>query len=795
MSSSTASHIQCYHCGEDCVTTSIKMQDKHFCCEGCKMVYGILRQNGLCNYYELNSNPGASLKQPVRENKFNFLEDAAIQQKLILFQDSNQTHVSFYLPQMHCSSCLYLLENLHRINENLVSSTVNFPRKELSLIFNHRQLSLRKVAELLTSIGYEPHISLHDLGHKKPGVSKKIIYQLGIAGFCFANIMLLSFPEYLGLDGSEKKLQGVFRLLTIVLSLPVLLYSAQPFFESAWKGWRHRFLNIDAPVALAILITFGRSIFEILVGSGAGYFDSMTGIVFFMLVGRVLQNKTYQQLSFDRDYTAYFPIAITVIKEGKEIPVALPEIRVNDTLLIHNEELIPADGILTRGKAWIDYSFVTGESTPVAKEMGEIVYAGGKQTAGNIEILTIKEVAQSYLTQLWNNQPSTKNNGADALFVHTLSRYFTWVVLSLAIGGALYWSFYDLQKSWNVITTVLIVACPCALLLSSTFTNGNILRILSRNKLYLRNAQTIDTIARVNQVVFDKTGTLTNQSQQDIRFEGSVLSGKQKTAVAALAAQSTHPLSKAIAGHLAVDRNGGVTQFREIAGRGVEGWVNDQWVVLGSSPAGEQVPGKPAGTQVHLEMDNCYLGYFHFSHHYREGLQPAVQALKKQMPISVISGDTNAERTSLQQWMGSETEILFQQQPHQKMNYIKQLQQQGKTVLMMGDGLNDAGALRQADVGMAVVEDTSQFTPASDAILEASQMYLLPRMIRLCRVNKQIIIASFVLSIVYNGVGLFFALQGMLSPLIAAVLMPASSISILILTYGSSTWAARWLKL
>lgn len=795
MSSSTTNHIQCYHCGEDCATTGIKMQDKYFCCEGCKMVYGILQQTGLCNYYELNSNPGTSLQRPVRENKFNFLEDAGIQQKLIRFQDVDQTHVIFYLPQMHCSSCLYLLENLHRINENLVSSIVNFPRKELSLVFNHRQLTLRQVAELLSSIGYEPHISLHDLGHKKPGFDKKIIYQLGIAGFCFANIMLLSFPEYLGLDSSEKKLRGIFRLLTILLSLPVLLYSAQPFFESAWKGLKHRFLNIDAPVALAILITFGRSIYETMLGGGAGYFDSMSGIVFFMLVGRVLQNKTYEQLSFDRDYTAYFPIAITVVKEGKELPVALPDLKVNDTLLIHNEELIPADGILTRGKAWIDYSFVTGESVPVVKEMGEIVYAGGKQTGGNIEILTIKEVAQSYLTQLWNNQPSGENNSPDALFVHTLSKYFTWAVLALALGGAVYWSFSDLQKSWNVITTVLIVACPCALLLSSTFTNGNILRILSRNKLYLRNARTIDTMARVNQVVFDKTGTLTSQAQQDIRFEGAVLSEKQKAAIAALAAQSTHPLSKAIVRQLGTRRNEAVKQFREIPGRGLEAWVNDQWVVLGSPPADLRRQDEQTGTKVHLVIDNNYLGYFHFNHHYRENLQATVQEFKKQMPISVISGDTDADRQQLQQLMGSETEILFQQQPHQKMDYIKQLQQHGKKILMIGDGLNDAGALRQADVGMAIAEDTNQFTPASDAILEASQMHLLPRFISLCRANKRIIVASFVLSVVYNGVGLFFALQGILSPLIAAVLMPASSISILLLTYGSSTWVAKWLKL
>src|SRR5690606_34173378 len=158
-------------------------------------------------------------------------------------------------------------------------------------------------------------------------------------------------------------------------------------------------------------ITFVRRLWEVLSGTGGGYFDSMSGIVFFMLVGRVLQDKTYRQLSFERDYTSYFPIAVSVIKNNKETPALPTDIKVNDTLLIHNEELIPADGILTRGKALIDYSFVTGESLPVPKEMGEMVYAGGRQTAGNIEILTVKEVAQSYLTRLWNRSDRREEKG------------------------------------------------------------------------------------------------------------------------------------------------------------------------------------------------------------------------------------------------------------------------------------------------------------------------------------------------------------------------------------------------
>lgn len=795
MNLSTDKILQCYHCGENCVTAKIKIEDKYFCCEGCKMVFSILNQNGLCDYYKLNSNPGVGLQKPVRTDKFAFLEDKKTQQKLIQFKNEEQTHITFYHPQIHCSSCLYLLENLHRINQNIVSSTVNFPRKEATVIFNHNQISLRKVVELLTSIGYEPYISLHDLGNKKPPFSKKMIYQLGVAGFCFANIMLMSFPEYLGLDETEKNLRSLFRIFNIMLALPVLLYSAQPFFESALKGLQNKLLNIDTPIALAILITFCRSIYEVINGISAGYFDSMTGIVFFMLAGRVLQNKTYQQLSFERDYTSYFPVAVTVVKNEKEIPVALPDIKVNDTLLIHHQELIPADGILTRGKALIDYSFVTGESIPVVKEMGEIVYAGGKQTGSNIEILTIKEVAQSYLTQLWNKDHKKERSINGPSLADRLGKNFTWVVLAIALTGAVYWSFIDSQKAWNVITTVLIVACPCALLLSSTFTNGNVLRILSRNKFYLRNAQTIEDIAAVNHIVFDKTGTLTATAKQDIQFVGTPLSSKQQAAVAALASQSAHPLSKAIAGYLKSDNRFSVKGFNEVPGKGIEGFVNDELVVLGSSPGLKMRKDNDNRTKVYVAIENKYLGCFVFSNHYRNTVPILVKTLRRQYSLSVISGDTDVEKENLQRLFGMETNLLFQQQPLQKLSYIRRLQEQGKRVMMIGDGLNDAGALQQSNAGIAIAEDTNNFTPASDAILEASKMHLLPKFIQLCRANKQIIVAGFILSIVYNIIGLFFALQGILSPLIAAILMPISSVSILLLTFGGSNLVAKRLNL
>ena len=792
----TTKKTQCYHCGEACPTEKILLEEKKFCCEGCKMVYQILNQSDLCEYYNLNDNPGFSQRIKVRKDKFAFLDDEKIQVQLLSFRDDKQVHVTFYLPQMHCSSCLYLLENLHRIESGIVSSKVNFTRKEVDIVLLTGQTSLRKVAETLTSIGYEPYISLNDLKEKRPAINKSMVYQLGIAGFCFGNIMLMSFPEYLGIDASETGLRSIFRWINFGLAVPVLLYSALPFYQSSWKSLKHKFLNIDAPIALAIIITFIRSAYEVLSGTGGGYFDSMTGIVFFMLAGRILQDKTYRQLSFERDYTSYFPVAISVLKEEKEIPTALPDIKPGNTLLIHNEELIPADGILTKGKAFIDYSFVTGESLPVLKEVGELVYAGGKQTEGNIEILVVKEVAQSYLTRLWNRDEFKKQEQAKSVsFVHLLSRYFTYIVLAIALATAIYWQLNNPARLWPAVTSIFIIACPCALLLSNTFTNGNVLRILGRNHFYLRSAQTIEDISKATHIVFDKTGTLTTTQQQNIIYKGTELTTYQQQQVAALAACSSHPLSKALARHLTAERGIEVTGFRETTGQGIEGFVNDDWIKLGSYQFVTGGANRQTGTAIFISIENKLVGYFLFSNHYREAIPDLIKKLKGKYHLSVLSGDNEAEKENLQKLLGKKATLLFHQKPEDKLQYIQYLQKKGEKVMMIGDGLNDAGALKQSDIGIAVAEQTNNFTPSSDAIIEAKQLSRLTRFIQLCQANRNIVLASFVLSIVYNIIGLFFAVQGTLSPLIAAILMPSSSLSILLITFGSSSLLARRMQL
>ncbi len=393
----------CYHCGEECPDHSVSKGNIYFCCEGCKVVYEILEENNLCNYYAIDQTPGSTRKNPFLKNKFEYLDDTDLIKQLTEFSNETISKTTFYIPDMHCSSCIWLLEHLFKFNEAILDSKVNFLKKQLSVTYLHNGISLRGIVELLTSIGYEPSINLSDIETEKIKYSGKQLYaKIGIAGFAFGNVMLLSFPEYLSIDASSEGLKHTFAFIIFILSLPVLFYCSSDFFISAYKGVQKKIINIDVPLSIGIIALFGKSTYHIFTFTGPGYMDSFTGLIFFLLIGKIFQNKTFELLNFDRNYKSYFPIAVTIKKEGNEKIIPLEKLQLKDRIIIRNQELIPADSILINGEGNIDYSFVTGESIPIPKVNGDMVFAGGKQSGSTIELEVVKDVSQSYLTRLWN---------------------------------------------------------------------------------------------------------------------------------------------------------------------------------------------------------------------------------------------------------------------------------------------------------------------------------------------------------------------------------------------------------
>ncbi len=812
---------------------------KPFCCLGCQTVFSLLQENGLGQFYDLNVAPGTRMTGAATAAKWVFLDDPAVRAQLLDFADDRQARVTLQLPAIHCVACVWLLENLFRLHPGVGQSLVNFSRREAAITFAPDQIKLSELAALLAAIGYEPQFTLGATEKVQPSpLGKRMWLQIGLAGFAFGNIMIMSLPFYLGLDSFNgpwfKSLAG---WLGLALALPVVMYSAADFWRAAWVSVRQRVLTLEVPIALGLAAIYAASVFEVWSQHGPGYCDTLCALIFFLLCGRGFQRKTYDRLAFDRDYKEFFPLAVMRKTAAGEESVAISRINTGDCLRLRHGELLPADARLIGGTACIDYSFVTGESEPVKCPIGERLYAGGRQVGGVIEVETLKPVAQSYLATLWNHEAFRKPRDHElGSLTNRYSRYFTKLVVGVALGAAGFWWFRQPDMAMKAFISVLIIACPCALALAAPLTHGTAQRLLARRNIFLKNALVVERLAKVDTVVLDKTGTLTCADARGVEFipvthlvtdsagrasaRADILAGPDKPPTAradarpgqlppaearwiySLACSSTHPNSLRVAKFL-----GGeplpVNGFKETPGMGIEGEIEGHLLRLGSGSwittavRGDACPpnnSSNSGSTVAVAIDGAWRGEFRLENSLRPEVEQLITQLGNRFALALLSGDNERAAALFRKMFGDHAILKFNQSPADKLNFIRDLQQRGRRVMMVGDGLNDAGALKQAEVGVAVVEQIGAFSPASDVILDAAELPQLARVLQFSRQAARIVRLGFVISAAYNLVGVSIAAAGWLSPIVCAILMPLSSATVVAFTCGATVWLGRGLK-
>lgn len=787
--------LTCFHCGDKCKDDSIQKDGKLFCCTGCLYVHELLNDNDLNDFYTLTQATGLKPKK-YEKDEFAYLDQENIKDKLLNYSISGTAKVTLYIPEVYCSACIWLLENLFRLDKGILESKVNFLKKEIAITYKENITSLRKIVELLTSIGYKPKLNISDMeGKKKTNPNKTLFIKLGIAGFCFGNIMLLALPEYFSGGSLDPIFKTVIGYLTMLLGI-LAFYAGSDYYKSAWTSMKLKYINIDLPISLGIFVLFFRSIWEIATASGPGFIDSMTGLIFFLLIGKVFRQQTFHSLSFDRDFKSFFPMSIIKKSAAQEIFISLKDIKVNDLLIVRSNEIIPTDAVLFSDSATIDYSFVTGESKPIVVKKGDKIYAGGKQTGSSIEIRAIKEFEQSYITELWNHKAFEKEEESYVSHLsNSAAKYFTYIILAIAFTSLIYWLQYDINIAINSFTAVLIIACPCALALTMPFTYGTTLRVLSKNFMFLKNDNIVEYLSKITSIVFDKTGTLTDINKSKLEYNGQELDNNNKILIKSAVKHSTHPLSRLIYTYFDKTDIVEIKDFQELAGKGIEAIYNDHNIKVGSFKWVKGIFTKveipnfndkdesfKLESSVYISIDNSIIGYFKVLPFYRNDLPEMFKNIIHKFKIYILSGDNDNERDKIIEIAGKEILMKFNQLPIKKLEFVEELQSKNETVLMIGDGLNDSGALKQSNVGVAIADNNSSFTPGSDAILLADRLSELPKYLDLAKRAMTTVYISFGISILYNIIGLSLAVQGILSPVIAAIFMPVSSVSVILFT-------------
>ncbi len=774
---------ECLHCGDPCDNAGVVNEAGSFCCTGCASVHALLAAHDLTGFYTCAPDAGRSQKAMAARppDRFAVLDDPGVAVRLVDGHDGTFTYATFNVPSLHCASCLWLLEQLWRFDEGIGRSEADLLRRTVRVAFRRDRISLRAVAERLASLGYEPVVDAERAAGRMPAQRRTLLLKLGVAGFAFGNMMLFSIPRYANGAPLEPAFQRLFDTLNVLFALPVLVFSASDFFTSAWRALRLRAITLDVPVALGLAVLFTRSVVDILTGAGEGYLDSFAGLVFFLLIGRLAQQVTFDRIAFDRTVRSFLPLSVRVRDASGLSTRRVEDLVPGDVLFVRPGEIVPADATLVDATGRLDYAFVTGEAAPVDVAAGAFISAGGRVADHAMHVKVLRPVSQSRLAGLWQHPVFARRR--EHWLTTVAARFGHWFTISAlalaAIGAAAWWP--DARVAAHVATAVLIIACPCAMTLAAPITLGTALARLGLAGCYLKDGAVALDLSRIDTIAFDKTGTLTTAGTDD-GVERRGLSDDDWTRVQRLAAESIHPISRTLVPR--VPLRGRVEDVHVAPGQGIRGRVDGHDVVIGSaSYVSAQTGAAIAGVagRTYAAVDGRP-GALELTTSARPGMHAAVAELSQAFEAWLLSGDAGTEAPVWQDVF--DDRMRFRLSPDEKLALVRTHREAGRHVLMIGDGLNDAGALAAADVGMAVSDDTACLVPACDAVVRGDQLPRLPEFLRYARRAKHVIVLCFAVSMVYNVVGIGLALAGRLTPLAAAILMPVSSLTVVGLSVG-----------
>jgi Cu2+-exporting ATPase len=803
----------CYHCGLPATGASACDGDvagklRHFCCAGCLAVCRVIHDSGLDGFYaRLRSQENTLAPPPEQPADVEQYDLEEVQHSFVRVLPDGRKEAHLLVEGIHCAACVWLIEKALAGMDGVVRAEVNLARQRLWLQWDPARIKLSAVIRRLASLGYAA-VPFDQEGAEgsMQSYNRRLLFRMGFAGFGAMNIMWISIALYAGsFSGIETEYRQFFHWVGFAIATPVLFYSGGPFLVSAWRGLVLRHFTMDLPIAIGASVTYGYSLWRTLQGSGEVYFDTVVTFIFVILVGRYLEAMARRNASSAtlRLMELQPRIATRLTDTGEErVPVRM--LAAGDRLLIRPGDKIPADGRILSGDSHVDESMLSGESRPLHKTAGSRVSAGTVNGEGVLTIEVEQAGTGTVLSRIIHLVEVAQ--GSKAKVQRLADRIVPWFVaatLLLALATFTFWVRHDFDTAVLAATAVLIITCPCALGMSTPMAVVVAAGAAARQGVLIRNGEALEGLSNIDHVVFDKTGTLTEGRMRVSRIfvgagvphEDSLDEDALLRYAGAVERHYSHPLARAIVQE--AERRGlGFAQaerMQVLGGMGVGGMVDGVQVWLGNArlmaQQGIALPGEMAALQRQVEAEmgiavllaagGRLLGVLCLEDQVRAGARELLDMLRGLgIGVTLLTGDTRRAAEHLQQRLGG-MRVVAEVLPEDKSREIVALQQQGHRVLRVGDGVNDAPALAQADVSMAMGSGTDVSLECSDVVLMGSELRKVPYAIEIGRQTLRTIRQNLTLSLVYNAILVPVAMAAWVTPVFAAIAMPLSSLLVI----------------
>ncbi len=801
----TAGAVACAHCGLVVPTAAVDAAaPRQFCCEGCRAVWAILHEHGLERYYALRAG-AAPTPAPATDRLYSELDDAGFQGRTCRPVPGGLLSTELYLEGVHCGACVWLVEKLPGLVPGVAEARLDLPRSQARVVWDPRAVPLSVIARRLGSLGYTPHpcrgLAAQAARRRE---DRAMLSRIGLSGAVAANVMGIAFALYGGmLDGMEPEFFAFFRWASLLLTVPSLIWGGGVFFRSAWSALSAGTLGMDLPISIGLLAGFLHGVVNTVRGSGEVYFDSVTALIFLLLSGRYLQRRQQRAAGDAAELAAsLYPTSARLLEEGRVLEVPLETLVPGALVEVRAGDLVPADGVIAAGRSTVDLSLLSGESAPQGVRAGDRVHAGTLNLASRLEVRVERTGLDTRVGRLMALvDEHARRRAPIAQLADRISGHFVAVVLTLAAITFALWARIDPSRALDHAAALLIVTCPCALGLATPLAVSAAIGQAARAGFLIKGGDVLEKLTRPGRMWLDKTGTLTEGRATLLRWHGDE---SVKPLVAAAEAHSSHPLARAVLRALGEPPAGTRVEIRETHGGGIEAVADGRRLVVGSPEfvigrAGESSPALAAAvgalvgeglTPVLVAVDGRAVAAAGFGDPLRADAGAALDRVRALgWRPGILSGDDPRIARAAGDRLGlPASDCRGGVSPEDKLRAVLASGAEGP-VVMIGDGVNDAAALAAATVGIAVAGGAEAALTAADVFVVRPGVGRIAELLDGARRTMRVVRRNLIFSLGYNVIGVTLAMTGVLNPLVAAILMPLSSLTVILSSYRARTFA------